>query len=303
MAVTRVSRTAHGVRTSVCKRVTAPLFSRYEGVCFKFGVPNGSSKRLLYRNNENLRLILYSPRVQTFVVRWQLYSFFWVIPRRKNFKCGRIGTLCSTFTGCVNKIYEAGTDRVFQKVGTYNCDPGESPKRKNTTYLHNKCHHLKLDPHCCSLISPVPLARFHGVARIRYGGKAWYLVHYRWCTTPPRTPTRHEYCAYVVDYNMLSAAHTMWVPVCGGEVHSRGSGAFTASVPSPPPTPTPPLTNPPPPNHAVTPRETPLKMPINMYAKRAYGLCNPVNSGDRRAQVVDWTACWLEDTGFDYREG
>lgn len=60
MAVTRVSRTAHGVRTSVCKRVTAPLFSRYEGVCFKFGVPNESPKRLLYRNNENLRFIFYS---------------------------------------------------------------------------------------------------------------------------------------------------------------------------------------------------------------------------------------------------
>jgi hypothetical protein len=29
LTVTRVSRTAHGVRTSVCKRVTVPLFSRY----------------------------------------------------------------------------------------------------------------------------------------------------------------------------------------------------------------------------------------------------------------------------------
>jgi hypothetical protein len=30
----------------------------------------------------------------TFPLFWMLYAFFWVIPRRLNFKCGRFGTLC-----------------------------------------------------------------------------------------------------------------------------------------------------------------------------------------------------------------
>ena len=28
-----------------------------------------------------------------------LYAFFWIIPRRLNFKCRRFGTLCSIFIG------------------------------------------------------------------------------------------------------------------------------------------------------------------------------------------------------------
>jgi hypothetical protein len=41
----------------------------------------------------------------SFAERWvimfckMLYVFFWVIPRRLNFICRRIGTLCSVFIG------------------------------------------------------------------------------------------------------------------------------------------------------------------------------------------------------------
>jgi len=47
-----------------------------------------------------------------------LYSFFWVVPRRR-----------------VKKTYKDGTDRGFRNVGTYNSDARESPKRKNTTII------------------------------------------------------------------------------------------------------------------------------------------------------------------------
>jgi hypothetical protein len=33
------------------------------------------------------------------VIKWMLYVFFWVIPRRLNFICRRFGTLCSNFIG------------------------------------------------------------------------------------------------------------------------------------------------------------------------------------------------------------
>ena len=43
-----------------------------------------------------------------------LYAFFWVIPRRLNFICGRFGTLCSIFMGRYAHLpaYEVGTDSV-----------------------------------------------------------------------------------------------------------------------------------------------------------------------------------------------
>jgi hypothetical protein len=65
-----------------------------------------------------------------------LYSFFWVIRRRRNFMYRRFGTLCSICVGLSYKkndwdqtTYEDGTDRVFRKIGTSNSDAGESPQK------------------------------------------------------------------------------------------------------------------------------------------------------------------------------
>jgi hypothetical protein len=65
-------------------------------------------------------------RFGTFCLFHLLCSFFWVIPRRLNFVCRRLGTLYST--------YDDGTDTMFRNVGTYNSDAGESPPRRNTTF-------------------------------------------------------------------------------------------------------------------------------------------------------------------------
>ena len=69
-----------------------------------------------------------------------LFVFFWVIPRRLIYICRRFGTLCPIFKGrCeVNHFtpaFEDGTDRVFRNVGIYKSDAGESPKRKQNTFM------------------------------------------------------------------------------------------------------------------------------------------------------------------------
>jgi hypothetical protein len=79
--------------------------------------------------------------VETFMKTCQtapdlLYAFFWVILRHLNFICRRFGTLCLFhFHRRVGlSTYEDGTDRVFRKVGIWNSDDGELPRRKHTTF-------------------------------------------------------------------------------------------------------------------------------------------------------------------------
>lgn len=73
---------------------------------------------------------------QTFTMFWMLCTFLWVISWHLNFVCQHFGTSgCTIFIDHVNTTNEAGTDRLFQNVGTYNSDTGASLKRKNTTLL------------------------------------------------------------------------------------------------------------------------------------------------------------------------
>jgi len=141
------------------------------------------------------------------------------------------------------------------------------------------------EPDCCSLISHVPLMRFHGVARIRYGGKAWYLVDYCWCTTPPPFPTHVMNVAPMLSIITCYLQPTQCGFQYGGEVHSRGRGAFTAvcAFSAPPP--------------ALKPRghttRNAAKDADKYLCKKSVRFLLPFYSGDRRAQAVDWLACGL----------
>ena len=60
-----------------------------------------------------------------------MYAFFWVIPRRLNFICRRLGTLCSIFIGRYTHLpaYEDGTgcsETSAYKIKT----PGNHPKER-----------------------------------------------------------------------------------------------------------------------------------------------------------------------------
>jgi hypothetical protein len=68
-----------------------------------------------------------------------LYSFFYMIPRRR--KCRRFGTFCSIFIGLlVHTTFEDGTYSVLRNFEIQNSEAGESPtSHKNSQH----CERLK----------------------------------------------------------------------------------------------------------------------------------------------------------------
>jgi hypothetical protein len=69
-----------------------------------------------------LSQVIFHSRFQTFAMFWMLCALIWLIRRRLNFMCRRVGTLSVPSSRLLT--YKDGTDRLFQNIGMiFRCFP------------------------------------------------------------------------------------------------------------------------------------------------------------------------------------
>jgi hypothetical protein len=86
--------------------------------------------------------------------------------------------------------YEGGIYRMFQNVGTENSDPGESPKRKNTTFTTQLKFGIKRDKFC-SLAMPLRCTQIHIPLTLGEDKGEWSASCPSHCTPSGRTSHRY----------------------------------------------------------------------------------------------------------------